>query len=62
MAHRGAFNSMVALVARMLWLLRNEVVFRNVSPSVEATLRHTFSTTDQWCSANLVARLVLFQE
>jgi hypothetical protein len=33
----------MTLVARLIWLLRNDVVFRNVSPSVEATLQHAFS-------------------
>jgi hypothetical protein len=61
-ARRSAFDSMVALVARMLWFVRNDVVFRNASPSVETTLQHAFSATIQWCSTKLVDRSVLFRE
>jgi hypothetical protein len=51
---------MVALVARMLWFVRNDAVLRNASPSVETTLQHAFFAADQWCSAKLIDRSILF--
>jgi hypothetical protein len=59
---RRAYDSMVLLVARGIWLHRNNMIFNDVSllPSVVA---HMLSLLlDDWCSVKLVDRSSLYRE
>jgi hypothetical protein len=55
-----AFDSLVALVSRLIWLYRNDRVFQGVSLTVEELLHRVSMVSENWCVVKLVARSDLF--
>jgi hypothetical protein len=53
-ARRAAFDCIVVLVARRLWLQRNEKVFRSATPS--ATFILIEDDCNNWCRSKLIDR------
>jgi hypothetical protein len=59
---RPAFDSVVLLISRGIWLHRNERVFNDVSLSLAVVVHRLVLSIDDWCKANLVARSLLYRE
>jgi hypothetical protein len=56
-----AFDSVVTMITKLLWLQRNEVVFHGSSPMIpNSVLQLVLRTCEQWCAARLVMRLELY--
>jgi hypothetical protein len=57
---RRAFDSVVAMTTRLLWLQHNEKVFRGLSSTPDFVLQLMLRTCDQWCAARLLVRSELY--
>jgi hypothetical protein len=55
-ARRKAFNSMCTLIARIIWLHHNEIVFRVVVVSVTRVIDDIVSQMEQWCRDGIMSR------
>jgi hypothetical protein len=60
-ARRKAFDSLVALVVRSLWLSRNACVFRHSTPLIGDVVQSVLDQAFQWCLVGLVDRSSLGQ-
>jgi hypothetical protein len=57
MAHTPAFNLIMILVARPIWLQRNDRVFARTTLSPDSLAHHIELVANDWCRAKMVNRL-----
>jgi hypothetical protein len=61
-SHSPVFDSLVLLVARIIWLERNNRVFSRTSLSPAQLVQRLELLLEDWCSVRLVARSMLYRE
>jgi hypothetical protein len=59
---RKAYDSLVVLVSRGIWLHRNNKIFNDASLTLDALGHQMALLLDDWCTTSLVDRSSLYRE